>query len=102
MKKIILSATIIFIISLYFFWRNRYVELYPVVLEDEYIVNTKEIPVNFYKNIQTVLDYYNEDYKLKENIILIKNKKMRDLELIYNYTKKSKDSTWLSNRKQFR
>lgn len=98
MKKVIVSIIVIVAIlfSTYYYWNNRYVKLYPVNLEEEaYVIKTGEIPVDFYKHMKLVLDNYNEDYVLEDNEILIKNKKMSDLELIYNYTKKSNDSVWL-------
>ncbi|WP_374174571.1 hypothetical protein [Flavobacterium tructae] len=101
-KKIILVVVLsIVLFSVYYYWNNKYVNLYPVNLEhEEYIVNTNKIPNDFYKKMELVLNNYNEDYIVKNNIILIKNKKMNDLELIYNYTKKSNDSIWLSTIKR--
>lgn len=99
-KKIILIivvSTILF--SSYYYWNNKHVILYPVNFENEYVIKTNQIPINFYKNMKIVLDNYNEDYILKNNKILIKYKKMNDLELIYNYTKKANDSVWLSQIK---
>ncbi len=86
--------------SVYYYWNNRYVKLYPVNLgEDEFVIKTNEIPIDFYKNMKFVLENYGEDYIVKDNVILIKNKKMSDLELIFNYTKKANDSVWLSQTK---
>ncbi|WP_202703794.1 hypothetical protein [Flavobacterium sp. UGB4466] len=101
-KKIFLVVVLsIVLFSVYYYWSNKYVNLYPVNLEhEEYIVNTNKIPNDFYKKMELVLNNYNEDYIVKNNIILIKNKKMNDLELIYNYTKKSNDSIWLSTIKR--
>lgn len=102
MKKIVTSIIIssIILFSAYYFWDNRYVRLYPVTIErDEFVIKIDTIPINFYKNMKFVLHNYDEDYIIKDSLILIRHKRMNDLELIYNYTKKAQDSIWLSKIK---
>lgn len=99
-KKIyfVLLVLAITSISYVIYDNNRYVKVLPINLENESFVKSNNIPINFYKNMQIVLNHYNEEYKINNDTILIKNKKMGDLQLMYNYTKKANDSIWLSKR----
>lgn len=50
-----------------------------------------------YKNTIQVLEYYGEDFKTKdENVILISKALSKDWELVWNYTTKANDEDWLA------
>lgn len=103
MKKKIISIIVLLsvLFSIYYYWNYSYVKLYPVkLIEEEYVIITEKSYPDFYENIVFVLDNYNEDYIIDNGIILIKRKKMRDLELIYNYTNKANDSAWMTEVKK--
>ncbi|WP_394776232.1 hypothetical protein [Flavobacterium sp.] len=119
-KKIYVAfAILIVLFSAYYYWENRYVELRPVILNDDVhrvkvfnrkivifqndfyrIAERDETPPNFYKNIRFVLDHQTEDYIVKGGVIYIKYKYMNDLEMIWNYTTKTNDLTWIKQKKE--
>ncbi|KIC00678.1 hypothetical protein OA88_18165 [Flavobacterium sp. JRM] len=117
-KKIYITLiTLVLLFSANFYWQNRYVELRPVILNDDVhrvkvfnrnivffqndfyrIAERNETPPNFYKNIKFVLDHQIDDYIVKDDIIYIKYKYMNDLERIWNYTTKTNDLTWIKQK----
>ncbi|KAF2332471.1 hypothetical protein [Flavobacterium daemonense] len=119
-KKIYVVLTILIVLfSTYYYWNNRYVELRPVVLNNDVprfkvfnrqivifqndfyrIAGRDEIPSNFYKNIRFVLDHELKDYIVKDGVIYIKYKNMNDLEMIWNYTTKTNDLDWIKQKKE--
>jgi len=119
-KKVYIGLAILLVLfSVYYYWENRYVELRPVILNDDVhrfkvfnrkivifqndfyrIAERDEIPPNFYKNIRFVLDHQIEDYIVKDGVIYIKYKYMNDLEMIWNYTTKANDLTWIKQKKE--
>ena len=49
-------------------------------------------------HIKQVLDYYGEEYKTENsNTVLLPKKLAKQWELVWNYTTKSNDSTWLKS-----
>lgn len=102
-KKVIIAIVIVLmLLSAYVYNENRYVQLYPVVVSENSfkILDSNSVPKTFYKNAEFVLKRYDEDFVLHENgTIFVKKKKMDDLELIYNYTKKANDSIWLKDNR---
>ncbi|WP_456312292.1 hypothetical protein [Pseudomonas shirazensis] len=119
-KKVFVKfAILIVLFSAYFYWQNRYVELRPVILNNDInrvkvlnrnivffqndfyrIAERNETPPNFYKNIKFVLDHQIGDYIVKEGVIYIKHKYMNDLEMIWNYTAKTNDLTWIKQKEK--
>lgn len=119
-KKIYITLSTLFILfSFYYYWENRYVELHPVILNDNVrkfkvfnrkivifqndfyrIARRDEISSNFYQNIKFVLDHQIEDYIVKDGVIYIKYKSMHDLEMIWNYTIKTNDLSWIKRKKE--
>ncbi|MBS7234034.1 hypothetical protein KHA90_23795 [Flavobacterium psychroterrae] len=119
-KKVYIGLAILLVLfSVYYYWENRYVELRAVILNDDVhrfkvfnrkvvifqndfyrIAERDETPPNFYKNIRFVLDHQIEDYIVKDGVIYIKYKYMNDLEMIWNYTTKTNDLTWIKQKKE--
>lgn len=55
-------------------------------------------PEEIQGSIKCVLDYYEEDYKIENGRVLVPSRLLEeDRELLYNYMRKSADSTWLAN-----
>lgn len=53
-----------------------------------------------FTNIKHVLDYYGEEYNTENgNTVLLPKKLAKQWELVWNYTLKSNDSTWLKNHR---
>ncbi|OXG08290.1 hypothetical protein BC749_104343 [Flavobacterium araucananum] len=114
MKKInIILGTLIILFSIWYYWNNRYVELHAVAINDivqrptifeseNYkILEREEAPENFYENIRFVLDHNTanyEDYIVKKGVVYIRYKDMNDLDLIWNFTKRTSDSIWLTQK----
>ncbi|MFH7017795.1 hypothetical protein [Flavobacterium sp. FlaQc-47] len=112
-KKIYITlATLIALFAFYYYWENRYVELRPV-LKKEYtrqiiifqndfyrIAERNETPPNFYKNIKYVLGRERQEYTVKNGVIYIKYKYMNDLEMIYNHTLKTNDTSWFKGQRE--
>lgn len=118
-KKIYIGLGILIVLfSVYYYWQNRYVELRPVILNNDLqrvkgfnrkiilfqndyyrIAERNETPPNFYKNIRFVLDHQ-VDYIVKDGVIYIKYKYMNDLEMIWNYTTKTNDLTWIKQKEE--
>jgi hypothetical protein len=118
-KVYVTFAILIVLFAAYFYWQNRYVELRPVVLNDNVnrvkvfnrnivffqndfyrIAERNETPPNFYKNIKFILDHQRDDYIVKDGVIYIKYKYMNDLEMIWNYTTKTNDLTWIKQKEE--
>jgi hypothetical protein len=119
-KKVYVTFVILIVLfSAYLYWQNRYVELRPVILNDDVhrvkvlnrnivffqndfyrIAEKKETPPNFYKNIKFVLDHQISNYIVKDGVIYIKYKYMNDLEMIWNYTNKTNDLTWIKQKEE--
>lgn len=78
---------------------SRYVQFFEIYfLNDTYIISQNKPSGKFYSNLKSVLRYYKEDFLEKDSVIYVKSKLFADRELMYNYTKKAKDSVWLSSR----
>ncbi|OXA84982.1 hypothetical protein [Flavobacterium hercynium] len=100
MKKKIYSGlgVLVILVSVYCYWQNRYVELRPVILKeyeqpiiffDNQLYKSaepNEVPANYYKNIDYVIDRSVEDYIKRDGKIYVRYKLMNDLNLIWNYT----------------
>jgi hypothetical protein len=100
-KKIYITlATLILLLSAYFYWENRYVELKPVIAaEEKYtrqiiffdndlykFAKPNEISPSYYKNIKWVLDDSRVDYIEKNGVIYVRNKFLNDMNMVWNYT----------------
>lgn len=100
-KKIYITlATLILLLSAYFYWENRYVELRPVIsAEEKYtrqiiffdndlykFAKPNEISPSYYKNIKWVLDDSRVDYIEKNGVIYVRNKFLNDMNMVWNYT----------------
>lgn len=110
-KKIYIGLAILLVlISAYYYWNNRYVELHavvtnyivqrPIIFESENykILERDEAPENFYENIRFVLDHMERDYIMEDGIVFIRYKTMNDLDLIWNFTNRTSDSIWLMQK----
>ena len=72
-----------------------YVVLKPVVLAGDKLVEI-EPDENFYYNVKRVLDFYDEDYKVDGNgVVLITEQLSADKDLLMNYTNKANDPDWM-------
>lgn len=100
-KKIYITlATLTLLLSAYFYWENRYVELKPVILaEEKYtrqiiffdndlykFAKPNEISPSYYKNIKWVLDDSRVDYIEENGVIYVRNKFLNDMNMVWNYT----------------
>ena len=107
-KKIFIGLTTLIIsISLYYYWQNRYVELRPVILKEYYqpiiffdnqlykFAEPNEVPANYYKNIEFVIDHSIRDYVKRDSKIYVRYKLMNDLNLIWNYTNRTGNAEWI-------
>ncbi|MCP2025236.1 virulence-associated protein VapD [Flavobacterium sp. HSC-32F16] len=120
MKKKVYAtfAILIVLFSIYYYWQNRYVELRPVILNNDVqrvkVLNRKivffqndfykiaernETPSNFYKNIKWVLEREHQEYIVKNGVIYIKYKYMNDYEMIWNHTNKTNDLEWFKSQR---
>ncbi|WP_409417228.1 hypothetical protein [Flavobacterium sp. PS2] len=102
-KYIIILGIILFLISAFYYWENRFVKLYPVVTKeytrqiitfetDLYkIAEPNEVPKDYYKNIKYVIDRSGQDYMVKKGEIYVRYKLMKDLNLIWNYITRTSD-----------
>ncbi len=98
-KKGIIILLLLILISSYLYWNYKYVQFYPVKFNtQDYLISEENPSTQFYNNLEKVLNHYGEDFKNEEGVIYIKNKMLRDKELLHNYTKKANDSIWLSNK----
>lgn len=100
-KKIYITlVTLILLLSTYFYWENRYVELKPVIsAEEKYtrqliffdndlykFAKPSEISPSYYKNIKWVLDDSRVDYIEENGVIYVRNKFLNDMNIVWNYT----------------
>ena len=97
---------------LYYYWQNRYVELCPVILKEYYqpiilfdnqlykFAEPNEVPANYYKNIDYVIDRSVKDYIKRDGKIYVRYKLMNDLNLIWNYTLWSTDPEWFKMKRE--
>lgn len=111
MKKKIYTGVIVIILMFasYFYWQNRYVEFRPVILAEENysrqliffdndlykFAEPNEISPNYYKNIKFVLDRSGQPYIEKNGIINVRYHYLNDMNLMWNYTTRSTNPTWL-------
>ncbi|MCC9064837.1 hypothetical protein [Flavobacterium piscisymbiosum] len=126
-KKIYITlATLILLLSAYFYWENRYVELKPVIsAEEKYtrqiiffdndlykFAKPNEISPSYYKNIKWVLDDSRVDYIEENGVIYVRNKFLNDMNMVWNYTtratstkyfklEREKDSIYLIYKKEY-
>ena len=90
---------IVVLISLYFYWNQRYVQFFPVDFNnEEYVTVENSPPIDFYNNLTIVLSYYEVEFKEEKNTVWVKYSTFKDKEMCYSYTKKAKDSIWLSSK----
>ena len=109
MREKILAVLAILIVSFsfYYYWQNRYVELRPVILKEYYqpiilfdnqlykFAEPNEVPANYYKNIEFVIDHSIRDYVKRDGKIYVRHKLMNDLNLIWNYTNRTGNAEWI-------
>lgn len=100
-KYTLLLILLLFTIASVLYWRNFYTPFYPVAYKGgEYIVNnTEPLSNSFNHNITQVLEYYEEDYKICQGIVHVKNSLHKNDALMYNYTRKAQDSIWIVKHK---
>ncbi|OXB08602.1 hypothetical protein B0A81_09870 [Flavobacterium plurextorum] len=116
-KKIYIGLAIVIILfSVYYYWQNRYVELRPVLVNEDLlapvlfpetfhnqlfkIAKPNEIPPNFYKNIKWVLEREHQEYIVKNGVIYIRYKYMNDYEMIWNHTTKTNNLEWFKSQRR--
>jgi hypothetical protein len=68
------------------------------LVKEEYVISKDNYLPLFNNNLKTVLRYYDEDFTEQNGLVYIRYSLYRNNELIYNYTKKANDSSWLSTR----
>ena len=114
-KTLIFLITFAILFSAYYYWQNRYVELRPVIVNEDLrepilfpeifhnqlfkIAKTNEISPNFYKNIKWVLQREHQEYIVKNGAIYIKYKYMNDYEMIWNHTNKTNNLEWFKSQR---
>ncbi len=97
MKNVIV-VTVIFI--LFACMKKDYVEFVPVYLESDKLIQKIELLDEELKsNVEMVLLYYEEKYKIEDGKLYITKQLADNKELIWNYTNKAKDSIWLKKHK---
>ncbi|MEA9412808.1 hypothetical protein [Flavobacterium sp. PL02] len=116
-KKIYVTLiALVLLFSAYYYWENRYVELRPVLVNEDLrepvlfsetshnqlfkIAKTNEIPPNFYKNIKWVLEREHQEYTVKNGVIYIRYKYMNDYEMIWNHTTKTNNLEWFKSQRK--
>lgn len=73
---------------------NNFKEYVPQVFNgDRLIESPKMLTPTHQKNIINILDYYNEDWKIENDKLLV-NKNISN-EILWNYTTKANDSIWI-------
>lgn len=79
---------------------DNYVLFSPVYKESDMLVASDEqLTVEYKENVKFVLDYYEVPYRENNNgEILIPEKIWNDQDLIWNYTTKANDPSWLNSR----
>lgn len=79
----------------FLFYKNNYTEFEPILFENN---SYRKIDVDsmFNINLVLVLDYNNVVYKINEKgKVLVSRSLFEDKELVFNYTKKSLDTSWI-------
>lgn len=73
------------------------IEFKPVIYNDKKQLSVDEKPVekSFYKNLILVLEQYNIEYDVRNEIVFIKEDIYKDKELMMNFTVKAMDKEWL-------
>ena len=102
MKKKIFTITVsgLMLTCIFIYWNFRYVQFYKINFDNQdYVVSKEKLSPEFYNNLKTVLNCYNEDFKEQNEVIYIRYSLYSNEDLIYNYTKKANDPAWLSIRK---
>lgn len=113
--KCVVVFVLILLFTFYFYWENRYVEIRPVLANENLskpilfsetfhnqlfkIAKPNEVPPNFYKNIKWVLEREHQEYIVKNGVIYIKYKYMTDYEMIWNHTIKTNDLEWFKSQR---
>ncbi len=101
-KKRQLLFVVLFIgISYYLLKKDSYVRFYPIVWKQEYdglVIDDVNTYDRFQENLKKVLEYYHEDYEIREGVIYVKNTLYKDMDLCWNYTSKANDKVWLNTR----
>lgn len=97
MRKIVVF--LIVLVSVFLLYREySFTEYVPLALEKEEIIEKPSLLTENHKSkMIQVLNYNNEDWKLKDGNLLIK--RSVDRELLWNYTTKANDSVWLIEHK---
>lgn len=77
--------------------RSKMIEFKPVIYNDKKQLSVDEKPVekSFYKNLILVLEQYNIEYDVRNEIVFIKEDIYKDKELMMNFTVKAMDKEWL-------
>ena len=74
---------------------NNYVEYNPIVFQQDHLMDVPELMTQEHvKNVIHVLKYYGEKWKIENGKLFVSNE--IDREILWNYTTKANDSTWLS------
>ena len=98
-KKVYFLLILLFGIIVFLYYKNTYTEFEPILFrEDSY--ERIEVDSLFYKNLKIVFNYSNVEYKIDEQgKALVKRKLNDDKELVFNYTEKALDTTWVNSHK---
>lgn len=77
--------------------QSKMIEFKPVIYNDMRQLSVYEKPVEkgFYKNLILVLEQYNIEYDIRNEIVFIKEDVYKDKELMMNFTVKAMDKEWL-------
>ncbi|MDI3318386.1 hypothetical protein [Pinibacter soli] len=83
--------------AFFVFNKNSYVEFRPTLFEGN-TYHKFEVNDTFYRKLKLVLDYYKVKNKVSEDgKVMITRNVAADKDLLYNYTKKALDSSWLNS-----
>ncbi len=84
---------VILALAIYFVF--GYVKFEPLTVKRSY----EPLPVEskFYINLEKVLKYYNESYKVIDGKVYVRRIKRFDKDLMWNYTTKALDTAWLAS-----
>ena len=83
---------------MFFLYANSYTKFRPIVLDSRngFQYSPKDANESFRQNLRIVLDSYKVQYTIsEEGDILVKRKVCWDEELLWNYTTRACDSTWM-------
>jgi len=99
MKRYYLFAIIIVVgIGSFISCKTSYTPFVPIVFNGSEYSKVEESS-SFNKGLIQVLQYYKEQYKIENNEIFVKKSTGSNKELMYNYTLKASDSSWLKFHK---